>query len=525
MNGLTTGASPGARRFPEDFLWGCGTSSYQIEGAVYEDGRGLSIWDVFSHTRGKVHRGDTGDVACDSNHRMDQDLEILTELGVGCYRFSIAWSRVQPGGRGAVNQRGLDYYRSLVGELRRREILPVATIYHWELPQSLEEHGGWVSRDTAQRLAEYAGLLADALGDQIGMWLTLNEPKQSVHQGYRVGTHAPGHRDDTLAAAATHHILLGHGLALQALRATLPASANVGIALDPHPYRALGPDAEATVAQLDVANNRIYLDPVLHGGYPSQAPAELLPPAHLIQPGDMELIGAPIDFLGVNYYRPHYIRRGDWNDLRLGEAPVNEHPGFVEYLPPELPRTVMDWLVEPDGLYELLTRLNHEAPGLPLYITENGCAAEDYVNPEGEVNDFERVDYLGGHLEAAWRAIRDGVNLRGYIHWSLMDNFEWAWGYQRRFGLYHVDFATQRRVAKLSARVYAGIIASGELPARDQFHGDGCSEVAGSRGFSAPAAGDGSSSLPAQPGSGQQREPDSAGLDRTAPAPAPVPSE
>jgi beta-glucosidase len=472
MNGLTTGASPGARRFPEDFLWGCGTSSYQIEGAVDEDGRGQSIWDVFTHTSGKVHRGDNGDVACDSYHRMDQDLEILAELGVGCYRFSIAWPRVQPSGRGPVNQRGLDYYRTLVEELRKRAIEPLATIYHWELPQALEDRGGWASRDTAQRLAEYAGVLADALGDQVDMWLTLNEPKQSVHQGYRTGTHAPGHRDDALATAATHHILLAHGLALQALRETLSDSARLGIALDPHPYRALGPDAEAVATELDATHNRIYLDPVLRGAYPAGARAELIPPQSLIQSGDMELIGAPIDFLGVNYYRPHYIRRGDWTALARGEVPLTDHPGFVEYLPPELPRTVMDWLVEPQRLYELLTTLSHEAPGLPLYITENGCAAEDYVNPHGEINDFERVDYLHGHLDAAWRAIEDGVNLRGYFHWSLMDNFEWAWGYQRRFGLYHVDFGTQRRIAKRSARVYAQIIASGELPARQDLLGD-----------------------------------------------------
>ncbi|MGO9972319.1 MAG: GH1 family beta-glucosidase [Solirubrobacteraceae bacterium] len=473
MNGLTTGGPASVRCFPEDFLWGCGTSSYQIEGAVYEDGRGLSIWDVFSHTPGKVNRGDTGDVACDSYHRMDQDLEMLTELGVGCYRFSICWPRVQPSGRGAVSQTGLDYYRSLVEELRRREIIPVATVYHWELPQALEERGGWTNRDTAERLAEYAGLLADALGDQVGMWLTLNEPEQSVHQGYRVGTHAPGHRDDALAAAAAHHILLGHGLALQALRGSVPSSARLGIALDPHPYLAVEPGAEAIAAELDASHNRMWLDPVLHGSYPAQAPAHLLPAADFIQAGDMELISAPIDFLGVNYYRPHYIRRGAWSDLRLDETPLTEHPGYVEYLPPELKRTVMDWLVEPDALYGMLRRLDREAPGLQLYITENGCAADDYVNPEGVVNDFERVDFIHGHLAAALRAIEDGVNLKGYVHWSLMDNFEWAWGYQRRFGLYHVDFGTQRRLAKLSARFYASIIASGELPARPQPDGDG----------------------------------------------------
>ena len=243
------------------------------------------------------------------------------------------------------------------------------------------------------------------------------------------------HRDLGLAAAATHHLLLGHGLALQALRAALPPTVPVGIALDPHPYRAVGEDAEPVAAQLDADHNRVCLDPVLHGTYPAQANPELLPPDALIRGGDMEAIGAPLDFLGVNYYRPHYIRRGDWSNLLLGESPVADQPGFVEYLPPERPQTVMGWLVEPDGLYEILTRLHRETGGLPLYITENGCAAEDYVNPEGVINDTERVDYIHGHLDAVLRAIDEGVDVAGYFHWSLLDNFEWAWGYRRRFGL------------------------------------------------------------------------------------------
>ncbi|MGP0049553.1 MAG: GH1 family beta-glucosidase [Solirubrobacteraceae bacterium] len=464
MTALTSGGLAGARRFPEGFLWGTGTSSYQIEGAVNEDGRGPSIWDVFTHTRGNVRRGDTGDIACDSYHRMDEDLALLVELGVGAYRFSIAWPRVQPTGDGPLNQRGLDYYRLLVDELRRRDIVPVATLYHWELPQALEDRGGWASRETAERLAEYARAVGDALGDQVGMWITVNEPKQTVHQGYRLGTHAPGRRDDALAAAATHHILLGHGLALQALRSVVPAEARIGITLDPHPYRPLESDAEEAVAQLDVEHNRVYLDPVLHGCYPAQARAEMLPPDAVIVAGDMDAIAAPLDFLGVNYYTAHHIRRGDWSDLRLGERPLTDQPGFVEYLPPELPVSEMGWLVEPEALHELLLRLHTESGGLPLYITENGCAVADYVNPEGQINDFERVHYIHGHLDAAWRAIEDGVNLAGYFHWSLMDNFEWAWGYQRRFGLYYVDFGTQRRLPKRSAAFYSTIVNRGELP-------------------------------------------------------------
>ncbi len=472
MNALTTNGASGPRRFPDGFLWGAGTSAYQIEGAVDEDGRGRSIWDVFSHAPGNVRGGDTGDVACDSYHRIAEDVACLAELGAGAYRFSIAWPRVLPSGRGPVNQAGLDYYRALVDALCAHGIVPVATVYHWELPQALEDEGGWAIRDTAELLAQYAGVLADALGDQVGMWTTLNEPQQSIHQGYRIGTHAPGLRDTGLAAAATHHILLGHGLALQALRAALPATVPLGIALDPHPYRALGEDAEAVAAQLDADHNRVCMDPVLHGAYPLEAHPDLLPPDALIREGDLAAISAPVDFVGVNYYRPHYIRCGDWSDLRLGESPVPDHPGFVEYLPPERPRTVMGWLVEPDGLYEILTRMHRETRGLPLYVTENGCAAEDYINHDGAVDDTERVDYIHGHLDAVLRAIDDGVDVGGYFHWSLLDNFEWAWGYRRRFGLFYVDYGTQRRMPKRSAAFYAGIIRSGELPALEALVAD-----------------------------------------------------
>ncbi len=463
MTGIAGDGSPGVRRFPAGFLWGVSTSAYQIEGAVDEDGRGVSIWDTFSHTPGKVRGGDTGDIACDSYHRLDEDLALLSELGVSAYRFSVAWPRVQPTGAGPVNQPGLDYYRALVAGLRERDIAPVATVYHWELPQALEDKGGWASRDTAERLAEYAQLLAEALGDEVAMWITLIEPLQSAHQGYRVGTHAPGKTDYGLAAAATHHLLLAHGLAMQAMRSVLPGRIPVGIALDLHPVRAAGEDAHEAAAVIDAEHNRIFLEPVLHGRYPDAARAALLPPVELIEPGDMDAICAPVDFLGVNYYSPYYVRLGDWEDLRLGETPLPGHPGVVNYAPPGLPKTNMGWLVEPDGLYDMLLALDREAPRLPLYITENGCAADDYVTPEGEVNDFERVAYLEGHFDAAWRAIHDGVNLSGYFVWSLLDNFEWARGYQRRFGLYFVDFGSQQRLPKRSAAFYAKVARSGSL--------------------------------------------------------------
>ncbi len=375
-----------------------------------------------------MHAGETGDIACDSYHRLDEDLDLLSELGVGAYRFSVAWPRVQPAGRGQVNERGLDYYRALVDGLRRRDILPVATLYHWELPQALEDEGGWANRDTAERFARYAQVLSDALGDHVGMWITINEPQVAAHQGYRIGTHAPGKTDNVLAAAATHHLLLGHGLAMEAMRAGRPATAPIGISLDLHPVRAADENSAQAAVAIDADQNRIFLDPVLTGTYPDAARAELLPLPALIEPDDMTVIGAPMDFLGVNYYSPHYVRLGDWTDLRRGESPRPGHPGLVNYEPPELPRTVMDWLVEPDALYDQLRALALEAPGLPLYITENGCAADDYLTPEGELNDSERVAYIEGHLDAAWRATRDGVNLAGYFHWSLMDNFEWAQG-------------------------------------------------------------------------------------------------
>jgi beta-glucosidase len=466
MNAIAGDGSPNLRRFPAGFLWGASTSSYQIEGAVHEDGRGVSIWDTFAHTPGKVNRGDTGDIACDSYHRLEEDLRLLSELGLGAYRFSVAWPRVQPDGSGEINQRGLDYYRSLVKSLRDLGIVPVATVYHWELPQALEDRGGWANRDTANRFAEYAEVLARALGDQVGMWITMNEPMQAAHQGYRVGTHAPGKTDLGLAAAATHHLLLAHGLAVETIRGALPGRVPVGIAIDVHPVRAADEDATRAAAAVD-AEDRIFLEPVLHASYPAAARPELLPGAELIEPDDMACIAAPIDFLGLNYYRPYYVRLGDWDDLRHSEKPVPGHPGVVTYVPPELEQTNMGWIVEPEALYDTLRTLDRDAPRLPIYITENGCAADDYVTPEGLVDDYERIAYLEGHLDAAWRAIRDGVNLAGYFHWSLMDNFEWARGYQRRFGLYFVDFGTQRRLPKRSASFYSAVARTNALRAGD----------------------------------------------------------
>jgi beta-glucosidase len=464
----TESGTDGALPFPPGFIWGAATAAYQIEGAARTDGRGPSVWDTFSRTPGKVRGGDTGDIACDSYHRYGEDVAIMASLGLSAYRFSISWPRVQPGGRGPVNQKGLDYYRALLDELDERGIAPTATLYHWDLPQELQDEGGWAVRSTAQRFAEYAAIVAQALGDRVTRWITLNEPQVVASHGYLTGEHAPGLQDPAAAAAATHHLLLAHGLAAQALRDLTPAAA-VGITLDMHPVQVLG---ELRLDSLEQARlvteaelNGLFLEPLLHGSYPAQARPALLPPASLIAEGDMETINQPLDFLGVNYYAPVYLRVGNPADLRQNEEPARcGVAGVVEYRPSWLGRTPMGWLVDPDALYDLLLRLSKDAPGLPLYITENGCAAEDYVNPQGEVNDSERVAYLQLHLAAAARAIRDGAALEGYFVWSLLDNFEWAWGYQKRFGIVFVDFGTQRRIPKSSAKFYADVVRANAVP-------------------------------------------------------------
>jgi beta-glucosidase len=460
-------AADGALEFPEGFTWGSATAAYQIEGAPAADGKGSSIWDTFSHAPGNVRGGDTGDIACDSYHRYREDVALMASLGLNAYRFSISGPRVQPGGRGAANSRGLDYYRALLDELGEHGIAATATLYHWDLPQELQDDGGWATRDVAYRFAEYAAICAEALGDRVARWITLNEPQVVANNGYRHGQHAPGLRDAAAAAATTHHLLLGHGLATQALRAQGPAE--VGITLDLHPIRVLGDerpgDVESARLITEAMANGIYLEPVLHGRYPVAAPAAMLPPPALVADGDMETISQRLDFLGVNYYSAVFLRAGDPSDLRRNEEPARSAvPGVVEYRPDELERTTMGWLVDADGLYEILVEVSKHAPGLPLYITENGRAAEDYVNPQGEVDDIERVRYLHAHLAAASRAIKDGASLAGYFVWSLLDNFEWAWGYQKRFGIVFVDFGTQRRIPKSSARFYSEIVQANAVP-------------------------------------------------------------
>ncbi|MFI6105348.1 GH1 family beta-glucosidase [Streptomyces sp. NPDC051310] len=449
--------------FPAGFRWGTATAAYQIEGAADEDGRTPSIWDTFSRTPGNVRNGDTGDIAADHYHRMREDVALLKDLGVSDYRFSVAWPRVQPTGRGPAVQKGLDFYRRLVDELRSADIRPVATLYHWDLPQELEDAGGWPHRETAERFAEYASLVAGALGDGVSTWTTLNEPWCAAFLGYAAGVHAPGRTDPVASLRAAHHLNLAHGRAVQALRAVLPPSAEVSLTLNLHAVRALSESAADVDAarRVDALGNRIFLDPVFRGRLPADLVADtaLLTDWSFVRDGDLEVTSARVDSLGINYYSPTVVGAG------TTESP-SPWPGaeqHVRFVPAPGPRTAMDWPVDADGLYELLVRLRDELPGVPLLVTENGAAYDDYADPSGDVHDPERVAYLHAHLAAVHRALADGADVRGYFLWSLMDNFEWAYGYGKRFGIVHVDFASQRRTPKDSARWYADVIARGGL--------------------------------------------------------------
>jgi beta-glucosidase len=454
-------------QFPDGFVWGAASAAYQIEGAPGADGKGVSIWDTFSHTPGKVYHGDTGDVACDSYHRYRQDIALLEQLGVSTYRFSLSWPRILPDGTGAPNVKGLDYYKRLADALLDKGIEPSVTLYHWDLPQALEDKGGWAARDVADRFADLTAIAAEALKDRVKRWITINEPWIVQFLGYRIGIHAPGVKDAAKATAATHHVLLAHGRAMQALRAALPSTAEAGIALNLGVTRATSPGAEDNAAEHDARQNGVFLVPLLHGEYPERLSAEFNPAKAqgLVRDGDFDVIREPMDFLGVNYYGPNYVgvARPD-GEPRRGEVPAE--PGFVRVQPEGLPVTAMDWLVEPDSIYDLMIRLRDEAPGLPVVITENGSAWHDYATQDGAVHDVERTDYLRGHLAALHRAIADGADLRGYFAWSLLDNFEWAEGYSKRFGLAYVDYATQRRILKDSGKVYADVVRANAVSVR-----------------------------------------------------------
>jgi beta-glucosidase len=451
-------------RFPDGFLWGAATAAYQIEGAPDADGKGPSIWDTFSHTPGKVFHGDTGDVACDSYHRYPEDIAMLQRLGVGAYRFSLSWPRIQPDGRGPANPQGLDYYHRLVDALLDKGITPVITLYHWDLPQALQDKGGWAMRDIAEIFADFAEIAGEALGDRVHRWITLNEPWVVAHVGYRDGRHAPGVADPAKAVAANHHLLLAHGRAVRALRAASPSPAQVGITLNLDVARPVSPAAADMAAELEARLNGAYLDPLLRGAYPERLTAEFSPAKvpGLVHDGDFDVIRAPIDFLGVNFYAPHYVGIRPDGEPRRGEQLIGPDVVFVQ--PEGMPVTAMNWLVDSSSIYELMTRLRDVTDGLPIYITENGSAWYDYVSPDGTIEDYERLDYLRDHLAALHAAIADGVNLRGYFAWSLLDNFEWAEGYAKRFGLVYVDFGTQKRILKRSGEFYARVVRANALP-------------------------------------------------------------
>ncbi|MEV1172805.1 GH1 family beta-glucosidase [Nonomuraea sp. NPDC049784] len=454
--------------FPEDFVWGAATASYQIEGAVKEDGRGQSIWDTFSHTPGNVANGDTGDVACDHYHRYRADVGLMRELRLAAYRFSVAWPRIQPDGAGSINPRGLAFYDKLVDELLTAEISPFITLYHWDLPQALEDRGGWTNRDTAYRFADYAQAVHDKLGDRVGDWATLNEPWVSAFLGYGNGVHAPGRRAPADALRSAHHLLLGHGLAARRLRSSGARSLMLVVNSSPvlTPAQVNDPSAvpgegDAAVAdRIHALLTRQFLDPAVLGTYPDEvleAAARNGGTDH-IQDGDLALINAPIDLVGVNYYNPCVVEAGP------GLPADAAWPGSegVRFATADAPTTAMGWPIVPDGLSRLLVRLSRDYPQVGLMVTENGAAFEDVVE-NGRVHDAERVAYLDGHLREVHRAIEAGADLRGYLVWSLLDNFEWAEGYRRRFGIVHVDYATQTRVLKDSALWYRDVIGRNAL--------------------------------------------------------------
>ncbi|HQU00210.1 MAG TPA: GH1 family beta-glucosidase [Acidimicrobiales bacterium] len=472
MSAMPTPVTDAIRPFPPGFLWGTATASYQIEGATHADGRGPSIWDTFARRPGAVLNGDTGDIACDHYHRMEGDLDLLAELGVGTYRFSVAWPRVQPSGKGPANQAGLDFYRRLVDGLQARDIEPTLTLYHWDLPQPLEDEGGWCVRDTAERFADYVDLVARALGEGVTRWITLNEPWCSSWLGYGAGYHAPGIRDIGRAAAATHHLLLAHGMAVPILRAASEATVGITLNLGDHRPGSEHPLDVAAARRADGNLNRLFLEPIFHGRYPEdmlEHYATVEPGFSVVREGDLDLIAQPLDFLGINYYFPStVVDVARATEARLAGYFVSSHDPFpdLELRSLETPgrdRTAMDWEIHASGLTKLLVRIRDEYTTVPIYITENGAAFDDYVDPNGAVRDLNRIAYLQEHVSAVHDAIDAGVDVQGYFVWSLLDNFEWSYGYSRRFGIVWVDFPSGERLTKESFHWYRDTIRTNSV--------------------------------------------------------------
>ncbi|MFZ5986753.1 MAG: GH1 family beta-glucosidase [Bacillota bacterium] len=432
--------------FPDNFIWGTATASYQIEGAVKEDGRGESIWDRFSHIPGKILNGDNGDIACDHYHRYKQDVKLMKEMGTNGYRFSIAWSRIFPEGKGQVNQKGMDFYQRLVDELLENGIDPMITLYHWDLPQALQDIGGWGNRDMTDYFAQYSQYVFKALGDRVKKWVTHNEPWVVAFAGNLQGRHAPGLTDFPLAVQVSHNLLLSHAKAVEAFRGSSPKDGKIGITLNLYPvYPASDSVEDVEAASLvDGYHNRWFLDPVLKGTYPEDT-LKLYRDnlnAPVIMPGDMELIAAnPMDFLGINYYFRKVVKKANTGSILQ----------FEEIKPEGSKYTEMNWEVYPESLYDLLLRIDKDYNSPHIYITENGAAFKDDMPVDKVVEDQDRLDFLREHFAAALKAIQHGIKLDGYYVWSLMDNFEWAQGYSKRFGLLYIDYKTQERIWKKSA--------------------------------------------------------------------------
>jgi len=439
-----------SRDFPRDFVWGAATAAYQIEGAVNEDGRGESVWDRFCATPGKVRNGETGAVACDFYHRYRDDIALMRELGLDAFRFSVAWPRVLPEGRGRVNEKGLDFYDRLVDELLGNGIEPYVTLFHWDTPQALEDEGGWPARATVDAFVEYVAAVAGRLGDRVRHWITHNEPWVVAWVGHAWGHHAPGRTSDAAALATAHHLLLSHGRAVAVLRELSPQS-EVGITLNlDHPYAASDDADDVAAARwVDGLHNRWFLDPVFRGEYPADMLDAWERSMPAVEDGDLRAIATPIDFLGVNNYTSPLVAA----DANGGRSRIL-HRSNVD-------RTDMGWDVVPDGLHDLLVRLQHDYAPPAVYVTENGAAYADVRGHDGNVRDPERQAYLAEYIDAARRALEAGVALRGYFTWSLLDNFEWAWGYWKRFGLVYVDYSTLERIPKGSFYWYRDFIAAG----------------------------------------------------------------
>jgi beta-glucosidase len=441
-------------KFPAGFHWGTATASYQIEGAWQEDGKGESIWDRFSHTPGKIKNGWTGDRACDSYHRWKQDIALQKEMGLTSYRFSIAWPRIQPDGRGPANQKGIDYYRKLSDGLLEAGIRPFPTLYHWDLPQALEDAGGWPNRDTAGRFAEYADVVVRALGDHVKSWMIFNEPNIFTTMGYLIGIHAPGRKEPEAFLRATHVVNLAHGEAFRAMRAAR-ADLVIGTAFNCTASEPAGDSAE----DADAAErwhrfvNEWFLRPALRGEYPQAHPKGLPLDVMGVRDGDFEKMRAPLDFVGINLYTRTIVKAapGDAGPLSLGAIPVGPMGGN------DGPRTDFGWEVWPDSLHDILVRVTKDYDRPVIEVTENGCSYGDAPDAKGVVNDQRRIDFYRGYLEGVHRAIQAGADVRGYHAWTLLDNFEWSEGYAQRFGLTWVDFETCDRILKASGRWYGNV--------------------------------------------------------------------